>query len=69
MDQQPSALHLGPCPVLDSGEAAAHDEGSGNSRFQQHLGRPLIVVQLLIAAVVVGWCGGFASHFGIDHFR
>jgi hypothetical protein len=74
MNQQPSAVHQGRCPEFDTGEAAAHDAAraagqvSRNSRFQQQLGRPLIVVQLLIAAVVLGWCGGFASHFGFDYF-
>ena len=74
MNQQPSAVHQGRCPEFDTGEAAAHDAAraagqvSRKSRFQQHLGRPLIVVQLLIAAVVLGWCGGFASHFGFDYF-
>ena len=76
MGEQPSAVHQGPALELDRGEAAipgttsAADQKSRKSRLQQyvrHAGRRLIVGELLVVAFILGWCGGFGSHWGLDY--
>jgi hypothetical protein len=69
MTQQPSAV---PSLEIDRSEAAvseaasAADQESPKSRLERH-GR-LIVGELFVAAFVLGWCGGFGSHWGFDYF-
>jgi len=59
MRQQPSAVTAFP------EAASAADQESHKSRLKR--GR-LIVGELLVAAFVLGWCGGFGSHWGFHYF-
>jgi hypothetical protein len=60
MWQQPSAVAAVP------EAASAADQENHKSRLKRH-GR-VIVGELLVAAFVLGWCGGFASHWGFHYF-
>src|SRR5262249_2348795 len=59
MRQQPSAVTAFPAA------ASAADPERYKSRLKR--GR-LIVGELLVAVFVLGWCGGFGSHWGFHYF-
>jgi hypothetical protein len=75
MGQQPSAPHQGPSPEIDHVEpavsqAAPAADPKDQARADAHITprqrwRP-IVGKLLITGLVLGWCGGFGSHWALE---